>query len=86
MSEKNLTRLGWVATFMSVMMYVTYVTQIMDNLNGHKGNPVQPFVAAVNCTLWVAYALLKKDKDIPLAAANAPGIIFGLATAITALI
>ena len=85
MSEKQLQILGWVATLMSVMMYVTYIPQIMDNLAGHAGNPIQPLVAAVNCTLWVAYALLKKDKDIPLAAANAPGIVFGIATAVTAL-
>ena len=85
MSEKQLQILGWVATLMSVMMYVTYIPQIMDNLAGRAGNPIQPLVAAVNCTLWVAYALLKKDKDIPLAAANAPGIVFGIATAVTAL-
>lgn len=86
MSEKNMKILGWIATLMSVMMYVTYVPQIMDNLNGHPGNPIQPFVAAINCSLWVAYALLKDKKDIPLAAANAPGILFGIATAVTALI
>ena len=85
MSEKQLKILGWVATLMSVMMYVTYIPQIMDNLAGHAGNPIQPLVAAVNCSLWVAYALLKKDKDYPLAAANAPGIIFGLLAGITAI-
>jgi len=62
MSDKQMKTLGWVATFMSVMMYVSYVPQIMDNLSGHKGNFIQP-----------------------LAAANAPGIIFGLITALTAL-
>ncbi len=55
-SEKQMKVLGWVATFMSVMMYVSYFPQIMNNLAG------------------------------PLAAANAPGIVFGLVTAITALI
>ena len=63
MSDKQMKTLGWVATFMSVMMYVSYVPQIMDNLSGHKGNFIQPLVAAV----------------------NAPGIIFGLITALTAL-
>jgi len=68
--------LGWVATFMSVMMYVSYFPQIMN----------KPLVAAINCSLWVYYGLFKKERDIPLAAANAPGIVFGLVTAITALI
>lgn len=85
MSDKQMKTLGWVATFMSVMMYVSYVPQIMDNLSGHKGNFIQPLVAAVNCSLWVYYGLFKKERDLPFFAANAPGIIFGLITALTAL-
>ena len=42
MSDKQMKTLGWVATFMSVMMYVSYVPQIMDNLSCHKGNFIQP--------------------------------------------
>lgn len=76
MSDKQMKTLGWVATFMSVMMYVSYVPQIMDNLSGHKGNFIQPLVAAVNCSLWVYYGLFKRTWP-SLAAANAPGIIFG---------
>lgn len=86
MSEKQMRILGWVATFMSAMMYVSYFPQIMNNLAGQKGNFIQPLVAAINCSLWVYYGLFKKERDIPLAAANAPGIVFGLVTAITALI
>ena len=67
------------------MMYVSYFPQIMDNLTGHKGNLIQPLVSAINCSLWVYYRLFKKERDILLAAANAPGIIFGLIAAITAL-
>lgn len=68
--------LGWVATVTAVGMYVSYIPQIMDNLNGEQGNPIQPLAAAVNCTLWVIYGL--KRKDYPIALANAPGIVFGL--------
>ena len=85
MSEKQMKILGWVATFMSVMMYVSYFPQIMNNLAGQKGNFIQPLVAAINCSLWVYYGLFKKERDIPLAAANAPGIVFGIITALTAL-
>lgn len=85
MSDKQMKTLGWVATFMSVMMYVSYVPQIMDNLSGHKGNFIQPLVAAINCSLWGYYGLFKKERDLPLDAANAPGIVFGLITALTAL-
>ena len=85
MSDKQMKTLCWVATFMSVMMYVSYVPQIMDNLSGHEGNFIQPLVAAVNSSLWVYYGLFKEERDLPLADANAPGIIFGLITALTAL-
>ncbi len=83
--EKMIKYLSWVATTMSVMMYVSYIPQIADNLAGIKGNPIQPLVAAVNCTLWVVYGLCKKQRDLALSTANFPGIIFGLVTFITAL-
>ena len=86
MNEKQMKTLGWIATFMSVMIYASNIPQIMDNLAGQKGNFIQPLVVAINCSLWVYYGLFKKERDIPLATANAPGIIFGLVTAITALI
>ena len=38
MSEKQMKKVGWIATFMSIMMYVSYIPQILDNLAGHKGN------------------------------------------------
>ena len=63
MSEKQMKKVGWIATFMSIMMYVSYIPQILDNLAGHKGNFIQPAVAA-----------------------NIPGIILGIITALTALI
>ncbi len=55
--------LGWVATFMSIMMYVSYIPQIMNNLAGNKGDFIQPSVAALNCTLWVIYGLCKEKRD-----------------------
>lgn len=60
--------------------------QIMHNLaHPGTGDWIQPLVAAINCTLWVAYGLFKEHRDIPVALANAPGIFFGLAAAITAV-
>lgn len=84
-NNKFIRYLSWIATIMSILMYVSYIPQIIDNLSGSKGNPIQPMVAAVNCTLWVIYGLGKKPRDIPLATANFPGIIFGLITFLTAL-
>ncbi|EKT0593460.1 hypothetical protein [Morganella morganii] len=39
--------------------------------------------AAHNCTLWVIYGF--KVKDLPVAVANAPGVLSGLAAMLTAL-
>lgn len=86
MSEKQSAILGWIGTLLSVIMYVSYVPQIINNLHGMKGTPIQPLTAAVNCTIWVIYSLTKKNRDYPVAAANTPGIIFGLIAAITAVI
>ena len=80
MTEKQMKILSVVATLTAVGMYVSYIPQIQDNLAGKTGNPVQPLVAAINCTLWVAYGLLKKQRDWPVAIANAPGIVLGLIT------
>ena len=84
--DRFLTILGIVASITAILMYVSYITTIQHNLSGAKGDPIQPLVAAINCTLWVLYALLKKPKkDWPVAIANAPGILFGLITFFTAL-
>ena len=83
--EKFFTTLGWIGMGTSVLMYVFYIAQIQNNLAGQKGTFIQPFMAAINCTLWVGYGLFKEKRDLPLSLANAPGVIFGLITAFTAL-
>ena len=80
MSERNLQILGWIGTCLSVVMYFSYIPQIMGNLNGNK----TPFIQPLNCTIWTSYGLPKAKRDYPLAAANLPGIIFGLLATITA--
>lgn len=84
MSEKQLTIMGWIGTALSVIMYISYVPQIMGNLHGHKTFFLQPLAAAVNCSIWTAYGLLKEKRDYPLSAANFPGVFFGLLATITA--
>ena len=78
--------LARVASITAVLMYVFYFPQIIGNLSGHKGDWIQPLVAAINCTLWVLYGLWRPKKDVPIIIANLPGIVFGGVAAITALI
>ena len=77
--------LARVASVTAVLMYVFYFPQIIGNINGHKGDWIQPLVAAINCTLWVAYGIWREKKDWPIVIANAPGIIFGGTAAVTAI-
>lgn len=82
--EKSFLIIGRIASVISVLMYVSYIAQIISNLQGQKGNPVQPLVAAINATLWVIYAWMNPVKrDWPIIIANAPGIILGLIAGIT---
>ena len=46
MSEKNLQILGWIGTRLSVIMYISYIPQIMGNLDGNKTPFIQPLAAA----------------------------------------
>ena len=51
-----------------------------------RGTGSSPRRRDEHCTLWVFYGLLQQPKrDWPIVIANAPGIVFGLAAAITAL-
>lgn len=86
MNEKIVKALGSVAAVAAIVMYVSYIPQIIGNLHGNRGDYIQPLAAAINCILWVGYGLLKKDRDWPIAIANFPGVIFGLMAFLTALI
>ena len=84
--ENFFNKLGHLGSILSVMMYVSYIPQITNNLAGNKGSFIQPLVAMINCIVWFIYGAFKKERDIPIMIANAPGILFGLVTAITAVL
>ena len=86
MNEKIVKALGSVAAVAAIVMYVSYIPQIIGNLHGNRGDYIQPLAAAINCILWVGCGLLKKERDWPIAIANFPGVIFGLMAFLTALI
>ena len=83
-AKKKMSIVGVIASGLSICMYVSYIPQILGNLSGHPGDWIQPFVAFINCTMWVGYGFFKKQRDWTLVIANSPGIIFGLTAAITA--
>ena len=77
--------LSKVATVIAICMYVSYIPQIINNLHGSYGAPLQPLVAAINGLLWCIYAYFKRQRDWAVFWANFPAIIFGLITFITSL-
>ena len=78
---------GNFATIACLVMYFSYIEQIIANFTGQPVSPVQPFFASINALLWVIYGWIKPDKkDWPVIIANFPGIIFGLVTAITSFV
>ena len=82
-AEKFISWLGRFASVIAILMYVSYIAQIINNLHGQYAAPLQPFVAGVNCSLWSIYAYFKKDRDWPVFWANFPGVFFSFATFIT---
>ena len=53
--EKQMKILGWVATFMSVMMYVSYFPQIMNNLAGQKKKEIFRLPLPMHRELFLAW-------------------------------
>ena len=83
MTEKQMHILSVTATLAGVGMYVSYIPQIQNNLAGNPGSPLQPLVAAINCTLWFAYGFLKEKRDYPHHTGKRPRHYFGFDTFIT---
>lgn len=81
--EKRYITVGKIATVVCIIMYVSYVVQIINNLHGIKGNPIQPFVAMINSALWVVYGFSATKPNWPIIISNIPGIGFGLIAALT---
>lgn len=82
-NSKAIRILSWCATGMSLIMYVSYIAMIVTNLQGDKGNFVQPLAATLNCLLWTVYGFVQKPKQWPLIIANVPGIFLAAVACIT---
>ncbi len=86
MDEKSINKIGWLASLVTISMYLSYIDQIRLNISGQKGSIIVPIITTLTGIAWTSYALLKKKKDWPVAACNIPAIIFGVITFITAII
>jgi len=83
-NERYIALLGWAASIMGVVMFLSYADQIALNLAGQKGSRILPLATMLNCSLWTAYGILKPRRDWPIVVANLPGLILATVTLITA--
>lgn len=83
--EQKLDAIGWAASLMGVIMFLTFVDQIRLNIAGQSGSLVLPLATALNCAMWILYASLKAKPDWPIVVCNALGVLMGLVTFATAL-
>ncbi|MFA5166399.1 MAG: SemiSWEET family transporter [Candidatus Paceibacterota bacterium] len=85
MDQNFVSKIGWLASLMTIAMYFSYIDQIRLNLSGNPGSVILPSITFLNCIAWTFYGFFKEKKDWPIIVCNIPGIILGAATAITAL-
>ena len=86
LSQKTVGKIGWAASILAILMYVSYIDQIRLNLTGHPGSVLLPIITTINCCTWVSYGYLLEKRNWPIVACNVPGIFLGALTAITALV
>jgi len=86
MSETNVQRVGWFASITCIIMFSSYIDQMLLNISGQTGSIILPIATTVNCIAWVCYALLKEQKDWPIFTCNILGVFLGIATAATGII
>jgi uncharacterized protein with PQ loop repeat len=84
-NQKTVNKIGWIASILAILMYLSYIDQIRLNLSGHPGSLLIPVVTMFNCSVWVAYGFLLEKRNWPIIACNLPGILLGAISAITIL-
>lgn len=86
MDPKVIDRVGWFASIMGILMFTSYIDQIVKNVQGDPGSIILPIATTINGIAWVTYALIKPKKDWPVFACNSLAIVLGAITAVTAVI
>lgn len=87
MNKKKInTLVGSIGAFIGVVVFITYIRQIIANIGGQKVQPWQPLAASISCLIRVIYGWTEEPKkDYILIMPNATGVILGFLTLITVL-
>lgn len=86
MKEQSIQRIGWFASITAVVMFSSYIDQILLNIEGQTGSIILPIATTINCLAWVCYALAKQQKDWPIFTCNIIGVFAGGLTAVTGVL
>lgn len=54
MTEKTVTKIGWFASLMEIIMFSSYIDQIRMNISGQPGSIVLPLATTINGVAWVS--------------------------------
>jgi len=85
MKQQHVDKIWWFASIMAILMYWSYIDQIMLNLDWQTWSVILPVMTVINCTARIFYGFLKEKIDRPIIACNAPWVILWVITAITAI-
>ncbi|MCT3788638.1 hypothetical protein HZQ67_14810 [Elizabethkingia anophelis] len=86
MKNKLNTIIGSIGAAIGIFVFLAYIPQIFANLEGIKGQPWQPLIAAISCFTWVIYGWTSQPKhDYILIIPNIFGVILGTITFVTSL-
>ena len=86
MNENTANKIGWVASFLSIAMFISFIDQIRLNISGHPGSVIVPVMTAIAGVAWVTYSFFKTPKDWPVFVCNVIAIVLGIITAVTSII
>ena len=77
---------GSVGAIIGLLVFLAYIPQIISNLNGEKGQPWQPLVAAISFLLLVIYGFTTEPKKYYiLIVPNVACVVFVMITFFTSL-
>ncbi len=62
-NDKTLNKIGWIASSISLLMYISLIDQIRLNLSGQKGSVILATLTTLNGIMWITYAASKPKKD-----------------------
>lgn len=84
MQKHYVTKIGWVASIMGIVMFCSFADQIRLNMSGDTGSLLLPVLTTIKCLAWATYALLKAERDWPIICSNSLGIFMAALTTATA--